>query len=65
MRRAGAHALSSMGWSLPLVRSWGRWSELSEAVKRYVQHTPLVDVGKKVASVIYATLDGVPVSRLC
>jgi len=63
LRRGGAQALAIAGWSLPLIRLWGRWAEDSQVVRRYVMHAPLWCKSMKVSKDIHSTLDGISTRR--
>ena len=63
MRRGGAQALACAGWSLALIRLWGRWAENSRVIERYVQKAPLWRKDLHVTKSIRGSIDDVPTSR--
>ena len=60
MRRGGAQALAAAGWSLSLIRKWGRWAPDSAVVKRYVQNVELWSADVDAAEAILGSINNVP-----
>ena len=60
LRRGGAQALAAAGWSLSLIRKWGRWAPDSKVVERYVQNAELWSADVNAADAILGSMNNVP-----
>ena len=60
LRRGGAQALAAAGWSLSLIRKWGRWAPDSAVVQRYVQNVELWSADVNAAEAILGSINNVP-----